>query len=624
MKLKRQELQNYEYLYRPIFNSFAMRNILSSLVAVFALSVAQAQVPAGYYNSAAGLKGQALKTQLSSIITSGHQDHGYGGLYNGYPTTDPDNFFEDDGSVLDMYSEDPAGTDPYNFTHGQKKCGNYSKEGDCYNREHIVPQSLFNENSPMRNDINFIRPTDGKVNGFRSNYPFGPVTVLASSQSGITNPTKNGSKLGTNPGIGYGGTIFEPIDAFKGDVARMVFYFVTRYESRLSSFSTGNMLGGSSFPGLQAWELNVLMAWHKADPVSTEEMARNNASYVFQGNRNPFIDHPEYVDVIWGASANDATAPTAPATLASANITYSSAALSWSGSSDNVDVLEYNIYVNGILKKTVSKTSTTLYSLTPETNYSVYVTAKDFAGNVSPASTTINFTTPVRETVSGALGGFENFDDFTIGTTSMKYTNRSWTNNGVTWNAQNARVDQKIADDMAICLKNGKLTSSVVPNGIGSFTVTTQSKFGKTSGTYNLVVNGVVKASIPYAEMQITTTINDINVAGNVVIELVDANPSGTNRVAFDNLTWTTFSALAVHDVEAASSLKVYPNPVTQNELYLTGLKGAQEVEIYNLNGQLVQKIGNVKENQKISVSRLAKGVYILRTKNQTAKIIID
>ena len=93
--------------------------------------MAYAQIPAGYYDSAAGLTGAALKTRLSAIISAGAQDNGYGGLYNGYPTTDSDHYYENDGTVLDMYSEKPVGTDPYTYFHGQKKCGNYSTEGDC-------------------------------------------------------------------------------------------------------------------------------------------------------------------------------------------------------------------------------------------------------------------------------------------------------------------------------------------------------------------------------------------------------------------------------------------------------------------------------------------------------------
>ena len=255
-----------------------------------------AQEPAGYYSTATGLTGFPLKTKLGEIITAGYVTKSYDNLYNGYPTTDTDKFYENDGSVLDIYSENPSGADPYNYQHSVKKCGNYAVEGDCYNREHSIPQSLFDSDSPMVSDIQHILPTDGKVNGIRNNYPYGKVT-----NASIT--TKNGSKLGPNSSPGYGGTVFEPINEFKGDVARVLLYFVTRYQTRLSGFEGGNILNpGNVNKGLTDWELNLMLQWNQQDPVSEREIARNNAAYTYQKNRNPYIDHPEWVTAIWGAA----------------------------------------------------------------------------------------------------------------------------------------------------------------------------------------------------------------------------------------------------------------------------------------------------------------------------------
>mgnify|MGYP003392361618 FL=1 len=358
----------------------------TTLLLGFMFSLALAQAPAGYYNGTEGLTGAALKTKLSAIITAGHKDNGYDGLYNGYPTTDSDHFYENDGTVLDMYSENPTGTDPYTYRHGIKKCGNYSVEGDCYNREHIVPQSFFNQQSPMRGDIHFVRPTDGKVNGMRSNYPFGAVNSPSFT-------SKNGTKVGPSSSPGYGGTVAEPIDEFKGDIARMVFYFVTRYASRLSSFSTGNMLGGSPYPGLQAWEKDVLLAWSIQDPVSPTEIERNNASYVFQKNRNPFIDHPEWVQLIWGSQTVDTQAPSAPTNLAVLSTSTASANLSWTASTDNVGVSYYRIFVNGVFHSNSNATTATVSGLAQGTTYTFYVIAVDAANNASPQSNTATGTT---------------------------------------------------------------------------------------------------------------------------------------------------------------------------------------------------------------------------------------
>ncbi len=255
-----------------------------------------AQEPTGYYSSVNNLSGYALKTKLGEIISAGYQTKSYDDLYDAYPSSDTDKWYENDGSVLDIYSENPTGPDPYKFIHGQKKCGNYSNEGDCYNREHTVPQSLFKSASPMVSDLLHILPTDGKVNGMRSNYPFGKV-----SNPSFT--SKNGSKVGPNTSPGYSGTVFEPINEFKGDIARCLLYFVTRYQTRLSGFTSGNILNPSNpEQGLQTWELNLLLLWHQQDPVSEREIVRNNAAYAHQKNRNPFVDHPEWVTAIWGSS----------------------------------------------------------------------------------------------------------------------------------------------------------------------------------------------------------------------------------------------------------------------------------------------------------------------------------
>lgn len=260
------------------------------------------QIPSGYYNSATGTK-YTLKTNLHKIIKQNHSDKGYRALYAGYKTTDADNYYEKDGSVLDMYSENPSGTDSYFYTHGNKNCGSYRNEGDCYNREHLFPQSIFYKKSPMRNDIHHVVPSDGKVNGMRSNYPFGEV-------ASATRTSRNGSKRGSSATNGYSGTVFEPIDEFKGDIARCMLYFAVRYEDQASSLKSHAMVDGSKGQFYQTWFINLLMKWHKQDPVNQREKDRNDAAYKFQGNRNPFIDHPEWVNAIWGDGTTDQ--PTSP------------------------------------------------------------------------------------------------------------------------------------------------------------------------------------------------------------------------------------------------------------------------------------------------------------------------
>jgi len=238
------------------------------------------QIPNQYYIPAHNKTGYELKTALSQIITSGHLTNTYTSLWIHFQTTDK----RPDGKVWDMYSDCP-------FTFGADQCGNYKNICDCYNREHSFPASWFNGTYPMYADLNHLYPTDGKVNGIRENYPFGE-----------TNGTQhNISKLGSCTFPGYTGTVFEPADEYKGDFARTYFYIATRYENEITKWSCP-MLAGDKTSVFTTWSINLLLKWHRQDPVSEKEINRNNAVYNIQKNRNPFIDYPELVELIWGTN----------------------------------------------------------------------------------------------------------------------------------------------------------------------------------------------------------------------------------------------------------------------------------------------------------------------------------
>ncbi|MBF7071815.1 endonuclease [Glaciecola sp. MH2013] len=252
-----------------------------------------------YYASTDGLSSYALKTELFNII-KGHATQGYGALWGFYSSYETDTYYENDGSILDIYSERPSSNDPYTFTPVSNQCGNYQGEGGCYNREHSFPRSWFGGAiEPMNSDVHHIFASDGFVNSKRSSFPYGEV-------SSATFTSLNGSKVGSaRSGLGYSGTVFEPIDEFKGDLARAYFYMATRYQDQIgtwqsNSSSANAVLNGSSNQVFESWFLNMLKAWHQADPVSQKERDRNEAAQTYQGNRNPYIDRPEFVTEIWG------------------------------------------------------------------------------------------------------------------------------------------------------------------------------------------------------------------------------------------------------------------------------------------------------------------------------------
>ena len=167
-----------------------------------------AAIPSGYYDKCEGKSVKELLYALHETISS-HTTVSYDGLWDLYKSSDVD----ENGKIWDMYS-----TKRWN---GGEKCGSYKKVGDCYNREHSFPKSWFNDASPMVSDAFHIYPTDGKVNGQRSNFPFGECA------NGETLPASGSVKalgrLGYSTFPGYSGKVFEPDDQYKGDFARSYF-----------------------------------------------------------------------------------------------------------------------------------------------------------------------------------------------------------------------------------------------------------------------------------------------------------------------------------------------------------------------------------------------------------------
>ncbi len=258
-------------------------NAMANVTSVF--SFYGGNVPAGYYDSAAGLTGEALRLALHYIIDN-HNSVSYTYLWTAFYSTDA----KPDGTVWDMYSDVPGGTPPYVYEFGVDQTGSGATEGTGYNREHSWPQSWYGGASPMYTDLFMLYPTDVRVNGMRSNYAFGEV-------SSPTWTSLNGCKVGTNTYPGYSGTAFEPIDEYKGDFARAYFYMSTRYYTEDGSWADASPMADRS--QLLPWAEAMLLEWHYSDPVSQKEINRNDEVYDIQHNRNPFIDRPDFVSRVF-------------------------------------------------------------------------------------------------------------------------------------------------------------------------------------------------------------------------------------------------------------------------------------------------------------------------------------
>ncbi len=269
------------------------------------------QIPAGYYNNATGKTGDTLRAALRDIIANGQVKLPYTSsssnmdVWHAFAVTDV-RPAPKDTIVWDMYSDIPSGTPVYNYTVFTNQCtsGSASAEGTCYAREHCVPNSWWNgiDNAghPQYTDLHHLFPADMYVNDKKSDHPVGQT-------SSPTFTSTNGSKVGPCSWPGYTGTIFEPIDGYKGDFARAYLYIATRYMDSLSAWV-------NNYPGTEAqyvinatgnnfkqWFIDMLVTWNNNDPVSQKEINRNDSIYYStpQHNRNPFIDHPEYVCKIW-------------------------------------------------------------------------------------------------------------------------------------------------------------------------------------------------------------------------------------------------------------------------------------------------------------------------------------
>jgi endonuclease I len=246
-----------------------------------------AQPPEGYYSSAEGKAGKTLMEALHNIIKD-HTELTYTpGVRDALIFTDS----RSDGKVWDMYS-----SCVFTFVEDWDPGSGGNTECEFYNREHSFPREWFGgQVAPMNTDLFHIYPTDKKVNAVRASFPFGEVATPSYTST-------NGSKLGSSSISGYSGTVFEPIDEYKGDFARTYFYMATRYFDIMKNWSC-SMTNNTQFPAFEEWVVTMLLEWHTNDEVSDKERNRNNVIYEdFQGNRNPFIDNPEYAFKIW---AND-------------------------------------------------------------------------------------------------------------------------------------------------------------------------------------------------------------------------------------------------------------------------------------------------------------------------------
>ena len=253
-------------------------------ILLFVLCVCSSVVYADYYSRAENLSDEQLKTVLHDIISANSVRYSFGSgahhTWEGFYYTDR----KEDNSVWDMYSDNV------------RYFGDMFASIEGIDIEHTFPKSWWGGSvNDGYKDLHLLTPADYSANRSKSNNAMGKVTVASFD---------NGSfKVGKNPDYGDF-KVFEPTDEYKGDFARIFFYVATcyqNYEWVLDNSKYGSYYSlTNSYLTFQPWQIELLLQWHRQDPVSEKELARHEEVYKIQGNRNPFIDYPCLVEYIWG------------------------------------------------------------------------------------------------------------------------------------------------------------------------------------------------------------------------------------------------------------------------------------------------------------------------------------
>ena len=292
-----------------------IKKFLITVLILISFQKGFSQIPTGYYDSANGLSGNSLKSALHNIIDD-HTEKTYDDLW----------------TILKESDEDPDNSSNFIMIYTGRSISKSSVYPD-FNREHVWAKSHgdFGTTPPAGTDAHHLRPSDVSVNSDRGNKDF-----------------DNGGTQHTEATECYWDSdSWEPRDAVKGDVARMMFYMAVRCECGCSGERDLELVdyitGSTSSPIFG--KLSTLLEWHNQDPVDDFERNRNEVVYSYQNNRNPFVDSSQYVARIWGGSGNslpsitniieDPSEPTSSddvsisATITDTDGTISSAELRW-------------------------------------------------------------------------------------------------------------------------------------------------------------------------------------------------------------------------------------------------------------------------------------------------------
>lgn len=615
------------------------------LLPILLISVSiSAQIPSGYYNGTTGLTGYALKTKLHEITATKNVNWGYGDLPNYYNQTDLDQYYDHGSSnttiLLDIYSEIPAGPDAYEYT-SANLISTSGAEGLGYNREHAIPQSTFNSNYPMYSDLHFVIPTDARINQLRSNYPYGI------GNSTIHHTFSNTSKIANSaiPNYVYTNRVYEPLNEFKGDIARMLLYFAVRYEDKLPVFNHSTNINPaidrSPFDGTaeRAFDpayISMLIQWHTQDPVSQREINRNNAIYAIQNNRNPFIDNPQWVNTIW-TQTPDTIVPQAPINLNASQLGAYYTNLTWSPSA-SADVIGYNIYQNGTFLTTTKSTSLVIDHLNPSTSYTFTVRAYDQGYLQSTDSNTATVSTLAPDSnakdliivkyiegtdnnkaleILNKTGHEVDLNNYSIRT---QYYNST---TGFYYFTGSFELEGKISNNQSFVILNPKASLQCMTNNDALFLTAGEAlNFGGTQyvelAYKSTTVDAIGSRSISNTNADVSLYRKDTVTQPTSTFNISEWDSYASNYC--QNLGTLSTSAT---ELLAEKEFKIYPNPV-YDHIFVSGkTEKIQTAQIVDYSGQLIYTEKNPFKNKKnISVQNLKTGSYLLKLDDKAYQFI--
>ena len=594
-----------------------MKKIFSITVLVLIFATGFAQIPSGYYNGTDGLSGDDLKLVLHNIIDD-HNSYGYSDLEDQLKYTD----------------EDPANSNNVIllYTGRSSPKSNFGGGADNWNKEHVWAKSHggFGTSQPTGSDMHNLRPTDASVNSSRGNKHF----------------DNGGTQHSEATECYYTANTWEPRDAVKGDVARMIFYMATRYEGdngevdlEVVDYIPSN--GDLPYHAM----LSTLLVWNEQDPPDDFEENRNNVIYGYQGNRNPYIDHPEWVQCVFGDGCNSLGFTSSPITEAmetieyNYNITYNT--------NEDVESITCPTLPSWLTFTYDLGANTALLTGTPTTagNYDVVLTltentdvkTQEFTIVVAPYSATQNI---IDEDFANCLSN--DWTEYSVaGNKDWQCSSQAmevnaydsdvacndwlispainfdaYNNEVLTFNSFNQYEDDGIQDPEMSLVYSTNYSGSGNPEDATwhnleySYQVT---------GTPTFTASGDINFS------SITAT------AGYIAFHYTSSGTGSNSSTLWkvDDVLLIGDAVISINSVVSDKDFAIYPNPNSTGIFTVTSLtKEAINISVYDFNGKEVGNFENSTLNPQIDISQAGEGLFFVKIETENTiiwkKIIIQ